>query len=386
MNLYVRRLAEDLAGRGVEVDVFTRRTDRTTPREIISPAGARFIHLDAGPARRLPKSVLPLHVPAMVRALRDAVERDGAEYDVVHAHYWLSGMVGIRSRAWLEAPVVTMFHTLSKVKERYAGITDAGDSDLRGAGERCVIAGSDAVIGATAGEGDLMRELYGIAPRRYEVISPGVDLDRFGPLDRATSRLALGLGSEAIILFVGRFDPMKGADRLLRAFALVRDRLPCGTRLLLAGGGRESRALRRLATSLGLDDAVDFRGVVSPEEVSLYYSAADVCAVPSVYESFGMAAVEAMACGTPVVAFAVGGLAETVRDGRSGLLVPPGDEHAFADALVRALEPHMNASLRRHARGAMRSRSWDRGVSDLLALYDDLASAERCLCRRVAGA
>ena len=135
------------------------------------------------------------------------MEREGAEYDVVHAHYWLSGMVGIRSRAWLDAPVITMFHTLSKVKERYAGVSDGDDSDLRSAGERCVIAGSDAVIGATVGEGELMRELYGIAPRRYEVIPPGVDLDRFGPLDRTTSRIALGLGPEPIILFVGRFDP-----------------------------------------------------------------------------------------------------------------------------------------------------------------------------------
>jgi D-inositol-3-phosphate glycosyltransferase len=387
MNLYVRRLADDLASRGIEVDVFTRRTDRSTPDIVRSDAGARFIHLSAGPARGLPKGVLPLHIPAMVAALREFVHRDGGEYDLVHAHYWLSGMVAIRSRAVLDAPVLTMFHTLSKVKSEFAGQIIVGDSELRGDGERCVIAGSDVIVGATAGEELLMERLYGTRPRRFAVVPPGVDLDRFSPRDRAQSRRRLGWNEGPVALFVGRFDPMKGVDSLLHAFAGARVGLPEGTRLVLAGGdGHGGRVTRRLAQALGLGDAVEFAGPVAPDELPYYYSAADICVVPSVYESFGMAAVEAMASGTPVIAFDVGGLHETIRDGVSGLLIPPGDVAAFGDALIAMLTTIDREEMGRRARDTMRPFAWDRGVEDLLALYMEVSEARQCLCQWVAGA
>jgi D-inositol-3-phosphate glycosyltransferase len=387
MNLYVRRLADELAERGMRVDVFTRRTDHHTPRIVQSASGARFIHLDAGPARRLPKNVLPIHIPDLVTAFRQFVQEEQASYSVIHAHYWLSGLVAIRSRAFTGAPVITMFHTLSRVKEQHAGHRDPLESDLRNDGERCVISGSDVVVGATHQEQSLMQTLYGRSPQQFVVIPPGVDLNRFRPMERTVCRSILGWTDKPIILFVGRFDPMKGLDTLLHALAQQRQAIPEGTRLVVAGGdGHGGTRFKHLAHTLGIDDMVDFHGLVPPDELPLFYAAADVTAVPSVYESFGMAAIESMASGTPVVAFDVGGLATTVIHERTGILVEPRHTAAFGRALTHTLTRSDRRAMGRRARAHASAYEWGRSITSTLQLYDNVATTHRCLCSLMAGA
>jgi D-inositol-3-phosphate glycosyltransferase len=387
MNLYVRRLADELAREGLGVDVFTRRTDRQTPEVVYGETGARFVHLTAGPTRRLPKKVLPLHVPALVSSLRTFVQRERAVYDVVHAHYWLSGLVAIRSRSFLDAPSLTMFHTLSRVKEQFSGRPDSSESDLRADGEKCVIRGSDVIVGATPDEEALMKDLYGESPRLFEVIPPGVDVNFFQPRARSECRRELGWGDGRVILFVGRFDPMKGLDTLLHSVADVRSLLPEDTKVIVIGGdGAGASAYRRLAKERGIGDIVQFLGVIAPSDLPAYYSAADICAVPSIYESFGMAAVEAMACGTPVVAFGIGGLAGSVRHLQSGLLVEPGNRDAFGLALARALNSIDLICMGRRARLQAEQFDWRKSVDDTRALYDALVANRQCFCQWIAGA
>lgn len=373
MNVYVRELAEGLVHRGVEVDIFTRRTDPRASQVIPLTPGARVVHLDAGQARSLPKHLLPLHVPRLVAGMRDFIEREGTGYDLLHSHYWLSGLVASRVRADDRIPFVHMFHTLSRVKELYLGGPDSADSALRGDAERCVIAAADAVVGATVEERAFMQQLYGRSPAEYEVIPPGVDVLRFQPLGRDHARRSLGIEAERVILFVGRLDRIKRLDILLSSMAAIAPTSRQQLRLLILGheGGRKEAALRRSIARLGLADVVDMRGAVDTRELPLYYSAADVLAMPSMYESFGMAALEAMACETPVVAFAVGGPAATIRDRCTGFLARPGDAADFTDKLREALNSDL-VRVGRRARLSVQNYTWDAAVEKTLELYDAL--------------
>jgi D-inositol-3-phosphate glycosyltransferase len=388
MNIYVRRLADELARQGVEVDMFTRRTSPGAPEVVELPTGPRLIHLRAGPARPLPKSVLPLHIPRVVAAFREFSEAQGLEYDVFHSHYWVSGFVAARCRPNASVPLVQMFHTLSLVKELYHGGSDPHDSALRRDGERCVIGSADAIVGATSEEEGLISDLYGRAPRRFEVIPPGVNLDEFRPLDRASCRQELGIGPGRVILFVGRADKIKGLTMLLSIVAGIRRTTSEPPRLLVVGAGtnRTTRhALEATAARLGIDDRVNILGTVAHEQLPAYYSAADVLAAPSEYESFGMAALEAMACGTPVVAFRVGGLAETVKHGFSGFLAPPGDRETFKRLLERTLCENEAALLGRQARMVADRFGWRHVAARTIELYDDLLLRNRFAYMRVSG-
>lgn len=376
MNVYVRQLADGLARSGIQADMFTRRTDRDTPTVVETAGGARLIHLDVGPERPLPKSVLPLHVPAAVQSMRDFMRQEGIAYDVLHAHYWLSGLVATRMRDD-RTPVITMFHTLSKVKEFYTSRPDPADTALRGDGERCVINHSDAIVGATEEEREQIEKLYGRSPAGYAVIPPGVDLDCFVSVPQRESRRALGLEGDRIVLFVGRLDPAKGLDVLLHSAAELKTRFGGGLRVVVLGHDTETErrplaAYRRQAARLGLERNVEFRGVVPQETLPLYYSAADVLAVPSAYESFGMAALEAMACGTPVVAFGTVGLCATVRDGQTGFLARPGDRQDFTKTLSRALHCDHLDCMGRQARIAAHRFRWETVTERTIALYERL--------------
>lgn len=388
MNIYVRELAGGLVRNGVEVDIFTRRTSPNAGEIVVMDNGARLVNLTAGPAKPLPKSVLPLHIPAVVDAFRQFTARQRRTYNVLHSHYWLSGFVAARCRPDASVPLVQMFHTLSLVKELFYGHPDPQDTVLRPDGERCVIGSADAIVGATAEEEDYMTGLYRRTPNRFDVIPPGVDIDTFHPMDRETSRRTLGIGSGKVILFVGRADKIKGLDLLLSAVAEMRGRLACPLRLLVVGTGtdRSTRhSLRAASARYGIEDIVDVRGTVSHAELPQYYSAANVLAVPSAYESFGMAAIESMACGVPVVAFRVGGLAETVVHGRTGFLAAPGNRDQLRELLLTTLLRADAERLGRQARLEANRFSWQNVAAQTADLYDDLLHDRRFVYGRAAG-
>jgi len=384
MNVYVRRLADDLTKIGLHVDIFTRRTDQTTPEIVETGAGARVVHLAAGPPRHLPRSVLPLHIPAMVSAFRSFMQRESVDYDILHSHYWLSGLVALRLRSETAAPIVHMFHTLSGVKELYSGQADPGDTGLRFDGERCVMTGADAIVGATRAERDHMEQLYGRSPARFAIIPPGVDTALFRPFDATASRRLLNLDGDRIVLFVGRPDRMKGLDLLLRALAEIEPTTP-GIKLVVVGGQEDAVRSRHIAERLGVVDRVEFRGLAPQHELPLYYSAADLCAVPSSYESFGMVAVESMACQTPVVAFPVGGLATTVTDGQTGFLAEGRTTSAFVVALQRGLQYAERESMGRRARLSIQRYNWQSVARTTADLYTEVVREQRCWCQRLSG-
>jgi D-inositol-3-phosphate glycosyltransferase len=391
MNLYVRRLAEELAALGVQVDMFTRRTESRLPTVVELGPRTRLVHLDAGLPQLQPKSRLPLLIPAMSRGVNAFARREGIAYHVLHCHYWLSGLVGLRCRETLGAPVVSMFHTLSRVKEQYAPGGEGMDSAQRFDGECAVLAHSDAIVGATAIERSQLATMYGRNPQRFAVIPPGVDATLFRPHPVDTSRRELRIDAERVVLFVGRLDPMKRLDILLRAVSDLPQLQRRGLRLIVVGGNDEgdriaAQKYRRMAADLGLEGIIDLRSNVPQEQLPLYYSAATVCAVPSAYESFGMVALESMACETPVVAFDLGGLATTVQDGHSGFLARPGDVDNFRQKLAQALASDSLQAMGRQGRASIRRYEWSRIAGRTLDFYEEVAAAYEFQSLELAGA
>lgn len=391
MNLYVRRLADELAERGLRVDMFTRRTDSQVPRIVELGPRLRLIHLDAGLPRLQPKSRLPFLIPTMARGLNAFAAHEGIDYEVLHCHYWLSGLVGIRCRETLGAPVISMFHTLLRVKAQYGQGGQGSDSALRFDGERDVLADSDAVVGATELERTQFSTLYGRDPQRFTVIPPGVDATLFRPHPVSSSRQELGIDGDQVVLFVGRLDPMKRLDILLRAVARLPQVRRAGLRVVVVGGNDEwdrvtAQKYRRMAADLGLERIVDMRTNVPQADLPLYYSAATVCAVPSAYESFGMVAIEAMACETPVVAFNLGGVATTVQHGRTGFLAHPGNVDDFSQVLEAALTSDSLARIGRQGRASIARYEWSSIAGRTLDLYEDVTAAYEYQSLELAGA
>ncbi len=390
MNLYVRRLALELSALNVSVDMFTRKSSYDQPDLVQLGTNVRLIHLDAGPPAAVPKRLLSRYIAEMSDGVVKFSERHGARYDVLHCHYWLSGLVGLRCRPALQCPVISMFHTLSKVKGSYLPGAEGAGSVARFSGEQQVLAGSDAVIGATPLEYEQFASLYGTTPARFEVIAPGVDADLFRPHPREASRKRLGIDAEKIIVFVGRLDPMKQLNRLFEAVALLPSRQLLGLRIIVVGGNDSDAAAlneyRLLARTLQIDGLIDFRSNVPQSELPLYLSAADVCAVPSAYESFGMVAVESMACETPVVAFGVGGLATTVKHERTGYLARPGSTADFSRQLGRALDNTDLGIMGRRGRLSVQQYNWPSVARATLEVYSNVANGLGCGGRQLVAA
>ena len=382
MNVYIRELARELGGRGFAVDIFTRRTDGDTPKVVSPAANVRVIHIDAGPPGILEKEELYPYL----REFGQEVERfavpdmevpfGGPPYDLVHSHYWLSGAVGLElARRW-SVPHVAMFHTLGEVKNRARGTEK--EPEVRIETERRIARTADRIVVASQHEKNLLTRLYEAPAERIDVEPLGVDLDVFQPVEREEARRQLGLPDGPIILFVGRIEPLKGLDLLVKALGELDGPF---TLMVVGGDDRASGLLSEIrvqAGELGIERQIHFVGSVQHDRLPLYYSAADVCVVPSYYESFGLVAVEAMACGTPVVASRVGGLTSTVRDGVTGYLIPWRCPEPFTERLETLLA---NSELRENlglaARDAAQQFGWARVGDGIADLYDSLLAPQK---------
>jgi D-inositol-3-phosphate glycosyltransferase len=371
MNVYVLQTALHLAARGVEVEIFTRATSSADQPAVAVAPGVLVRNVVAGPFEGLDKYDLPTQLCAFTAGvLRAEANHEPGHYDLVHSHYWLSGQVGWLARDRWAVPLVHTAHTLAAVKNASLAVGDIPEPPLRSVGEQQVVDEADRLIVNTEAEARQLVSLHNADPGRIDVVHPGVDLKTFTPGDRWVARSALGLpAGEKFVAFVGRIQPLKAPDVLLRAAAL----LPPGVRVLIAGGVSGSGlaapdSLIRLAGELGITDRVTFLPPQSRENLVNVYRAADLVAVPSYSESFGLVAVEAQACGTPVVAAAVGGLPVAVADGRSGTLVDGHDPHRWAAAITALLDSDPGA-LSRAAVDHAGQFSWDHTADRLLDSY-----------------
>lgn len=388
MNVYIVQTAIRLARHGVEVEVFTRATSSGAPPVVELAPGVTVRHITAGPFEGLAKNDLPAQLCAFTAGvLRAEAHREPGYYNVVHSHYWLSGQVGWLARDCWGVPLVHSAHTLAKVKNAALAEGDVPEPHTRVIGEQQVVAEADRLVANTPAETAQLIDLYGADPARTVTISPGVDLELFTSGSQAVARTALGLPSDAVVLaFIGRIQPLKGPDVLLRAAAEMVSREPAlraKLRVLVVGGPSgnglaEPTAMHQLAAALGILEQVVFAPPQSGAALVRAYRAADVVAVPSYSESFGLVALEAQACGTPVVAAEVGGLPVAVADGVSGQLVSTHHPSDWADALSAvALHPQRRGQLAAGAAAHARRFSWERTTEALLRVYVDAAAAYR---------
>ncbi|SEP82500.1 D-inositol-3-phosphate glycosyltransferase [Lentzea xinjiangensis] len=386
MNVYIVQTATRMARRGVEVEIFTRATSSEQPPVAELAPGVRVRHVAAGPFEGLGKEELPGQLCAFTAGvLRAEARHEPGYYDAIHSHYWLSGQVGWLARERWGVPLVHTAHTLAKVKNLALAEGDAPEPRMRVIGEEQVVAESDRLVANTDIEAGELIKLYDADAAKVAVVPPGVDLDRFTPGDRDEARHRLGLSRDAVVLaFVGRIQPLKAPDVLLRAAAemLLRDPgLRSRLVVLVVGGPSGSgterpKALEELAGQLGIADVVRFLPPQPGPALAAVYRAADLVAVPSHNESFGLVALEAQACGTPVVAAAVGGLPVAVNDGISGVLVHGHEPRAWAEAIGAVALPQRE-HLASNAVGHARRFSWDRTTDALLAGYQEAAEVFR---------
>jgi D-inositol-3-phosphate glycosyltransferase len=371
MNVYVRELVSALAQAGVFCTVYVRTWRDGLPAEVAVEPGFRVRHIDAGPPA-LAKEALPETIEEFADGVRDDLERgDGA--DVIHANYWLSGLAGHRLKHELGLPLVSTFHTLARVK------AESGDAEpeRRVRSEVEIIGCSDAILASCTEEAAQFERLYGATPGRVEIVPPGVDHAFFSPGDRRGARTALGLGDHPVLLFVGRIQALKGLDVAVRALASLDD--PEAVLVVVGGAsGKDGEAylgdVEALAASLGVGARIRFVEPQPHHLLSSYYRAADVCLVPSRSESFGLVALEAAACGTPVVAAAVGGLRTLVDHGHSGFLVEGRDPEVFAAYTEELLtNPVLAASMSVAAATRATGYTWSMSAARLRRLYADLA-------------
>ena len=382
MNVYIRAAAERLASRGVDVDVFTRRRARDVAEiEDLSP-GSRIIHVTAGPHDPVPKEDLPRFLPEFLGGVLRRARADGRSYDLLHTHYWLSGWIGRSAKEAWGVPLVASFHTLGKVKNYSLARGERPEPEERLVGEEAVIDEADRIMAATPAEAAQLVGLYRADPERIRLVPPGVDHGVFFPRPRDEARARLHLTGIRLLLFVGRLQPHKGPDVAVRALAEALARDPQGTSdvvLAIVGGpsgtghGAEVARLMDLAGALGVEERVMLFPPQPQVRLADFYAAAEVVHVPSRSESFGLVALEAQACGTPVVASAVGGLRYVVVDGVTGFLVEGDDPGDHADAVLRVLgDPEGAAVLGREGVAHSLRFSWDATAGEILGVYREL--------------
>ena len=379
MNVYIKELAQTMAARGIEVQVFTRRADDTTPTKVEVVPGFEVIHIEAGPRERLPVSAIPDLVGEFSEGVVRWAYTNGATFDVVHSHYWLSGWAGVLVKGALDIPLVNSFHTLGKVKDATRRPGEPPESLLRIATEDDVIDLSNCVVASTPAEAEDLIDHYHADPAKLCVSPPGIDHEIFRPGDKAAARTRLGLGDGPIALFVGRVQPLKGLDIAVAAVGELADRFD-NLSLVVVGGpsGSNGEAAMQDARDLGADlqlgDAVQYVAPQPHEALADYYRAADVLLVPSRNETFGLVVAEAQACGLPVVASNVGGLAHALADGETGFLIDGFDPTSFAVAAAKILgDPTLGDELGAAGVELSEKFSWPATADRLLQLYGDYA-------------
>ena len=389
MNIYVLESAQRMAAMGVEVDIFTRRTDSEAPEIVEISKGVRVRYFDCGHGH-LTKEQLPTHIVGLSKEFLRIIKSEN--YDAIHSHYWISGKVAMPAAAQLHIPLIHTMHTMARVKNLNLAEGETPEPMIRVQGESQVAASAQALIANTDSEAASLVSLYDACPDTVHVVSPGVDLYTFTPGDgRRLSRERTGTPENALVVtFVGRIQPHKGPEVLIRAASeLVKHSPQMRPQLIIniVGGAsgantEEVERLKELATWLAIDDVVRFAPPVPRKNLVDWYRAADLVCVPSYSESFGLVALEAQACGTPVIATAVGGLRTAVADGISGVLVDGHDPKAWSSVIARLLqEPQRRVLL---SMGAIEHAShfgWDATARGTLDIYDQVITENKAAAK-----
>ncbi len=383
MNVYVRELTRYLGALDVHVDVFTRSQDEHVPHVLHDLGyGNRVVHVPAGPEIPLGKEEMASYIPAFVNGIREFCKAKSLQYDLIHSHYWMSGVAALELKAAWQAPVVHMFHTLGLMKQRVARSPSEVEGDYRLKGEKDVLRLADRIVAATPAELAQLQWLYQADTRKIVIIPPGVDISRFYPIPPDEAKEVIGVPPcESMLLYVGRIEPLKGIDVLIEALAVLQAENTTVCLVVIGGDpengeqapNEEMERLQSMCRQAGLKDLVTFLGKRSQDSLPYYYSAAEAVVVPSHYESFGMVALEAMACGTPVVASQVGGLAFLVQDGVTGYTVPVDDPQALAHRLSDLLQDHeLRSRLGAQALVVAHQYAWENIAARMIQLYRKL--------------
>ena len=337
MSVYIVELARALGKQGHLVDAYTRVHDPKDPQIVNLGQNARLIHLRAGEDEEIHKLAVYSYLPDFACNLEDFRKYNALQYDLVFSHYWLSGWVGKYLQQWWNVPHITMFHTLGAVKNAI-GIGE-DEPELRIETERDLARNCHHIIAPTEREKEDLIRHYGASPEGISVIPCGVNLELFQPVDKEMAKRQLGFVGDKNILFAGRIEPLKGIDQLLRAMTYLQNSQ--GLRLVIIGGDEHSQyemeRLQELSRALHIGGSVAFLGLIKHEKLPYFYSAADVCVIPSYYESFGLVALESLACGTPVVATDVGDLKTIIHQGETGYVVMDNAPHHLAEKIALLL-------------------------------------------------
>jgi D-inositol-3-phosphate glycosyltransferase len=385
MNVYVRELTRQLGKIGIHVDVFTRSQDDHVPHVLHELGyGNRVVHVPAGPEHPIPKEELADYIPQFVEGVKYFACEKNIQYDIIHSHYWMSGIAATAlSEAWGGTPIVHMFHTLGEMKNRIARSDAEREGGYRINGERQVLRRADRVIVATIAELTQLRFLYKANANKLVVIPPGVDVCHFYPIPADEAKMYVGLKPyDRMVLYVGRIEPLKGVDTLIQAMSCLQWKEERPVHLAIIGGdpaaspremSAEMARLQQLCDDLSVGQTVVFLGKRDQDKLPYYYSAAELVVMPSQYESFGMVALEAMACGTPVVASEVGGLAYLVRDGETGFTIPDQEPDMLCEKISWLLNDHdLRATMSQRAVEYAQAYAWENISAQIVDVYQGL--------------
>jgi len=383
MNVYVRELTRYLGMKDIHVDVFTRSENDHVPHVLHDlGCGNRVVHIPAGPEFSLPKPELAGYLPEFASRIIEFSKEKHIQYDLIHSHYWMSGLAAMALREKWNVPILQMFHTLGLVKKEIARSPDELEGEYRFTGESQVVREVDHIIAATQSEVNQLERLYQVRPSRITIIPPGVNTDRFYPIPMDEAKEVVGIPKEdRMVLFVGRIEPLKGIDTLIEAMAMLKIKCKkCPHYLVIIGGENDSQEeqlssemerLKILSHELGIEDVIIFSGKRGQDSLPYYYSAAELVVMPSHYESFGMVALEAMACGTPVIASEVGGLRYLIKEGETGYFVPMKNPEVLADRMrTLLLDEELRCKMGLNAADYAKAYDWSIIARDVIDVYE----------------